>query len=134
MDWQPTSTPPTTTTYTTPLAIGELKCFNESSFPTHGDVDSDFQLQYVGPACADSAKENMNQSSTPIIFNTTTNGTPYRYSIAWIDGCQLANGDRMQNVYDPIGDSDQYDCMSLLRNDYTACKFYQYCYAVVEAM
>ncbi|RFU26068.1 hypothetical protein B7463_g10270, partial [Scytalidium lignicola] len=127
-DWEPTSAPVTTTTSSapttiaTPLAVGVKKCFPESMFPGHGDIDPDFQANYVGFSCADSANENMVPNSEPIIFHTITNGTPYYFAIYWITGCTTTVD--QQNVWQPIGDSgDNADvtCISLLQGDYSNC-------------
>jgi len=87
---------------TAPLTISPVSCYPESAFPSAVSGSWDIEPAewgYIGYACADGANEEIGPGSVPITFSTITNGVPYYFSVAWIDGCYTTVPG--QNVYQP---------------------------------
>lgn len=97
-------------------------CFPSDAFGEHGDISPDWQAQYTGWACAGSAKKTIKKGdpSTFVHWNTTTNGVPYTYSVTWEDDCESSETE--MNVYQPLPDNEDANCMDLLQNNYKDCK------------
>jgi hypothetical protein len=97
-------------------------CFPSDAFGDHGDVSPDFQEEYAGWACVGTALRSIKKDdpSTFINWNTTTNKVPYKYSVTWEPDCESSETE--MNLYQPMPDDEDANCMSMMRNNYKNCK------------
>jgi hypothetical protein len=93
--------------------------YPEGVIGKHRDVEPDWQAEYTGWACADSANENYKPGNN-LNWNTTTNGVPYNYNIWWKDGC--TSSVTPMNVYQPLSTNKDANCMKLMQNNDKNCK------------
>jgi hypothetical protein len=93
-------------------------CYPASDFGKHVDVQSVWQSEYTGWACASSTKENFKPGDKHN-WNTTTNGVPYNYNIWWTPGC--TSSVTPMNVYQPLAGNKDANCLTLMQNNYKKC-------------
>lgn len=102
--------------------IGKVKCYGESQFGSHSDVQPGSQNRLIGWACVGSAKKSLKAGDSPITFETKEGSTPYHYSITWLNNCKSTVNE--MNVYQPVPKDKDNTCMSMLRKVYTDCKYH----------
>lgn len=93
-------------------------CLPLDDFGSHGDIEPEWQAEYTGLACANSANENF-KPGDQINWNTTTNGVPYNYNIWWKDGCTSSVSP--MNVYQPLVGNKEVNCIKIMQNNYKNC-------------
>ncbi|KAK2002951.1 hypothetical protein LX36DRAFT_666781 [Colletotrichum falcatum] len=112
-------------TKVTPSKLGAQKCYETNNFGKHEDVSKDFQKQYIGWACVETAlpknKIRKGDKSSFIHWNTTTNRVLYQYNIYWADGCSLDNGQGEASPAQPLEEDKKSTCTNLLIGDYENC-------------
>jgi hypothetical protein len=103
-------------------------CFPSDVFGDHADIQPDLQAQYTGWACVGTALRSIKKddSSTFINLNTTTNDVPYKYTVVWEPNCESSETE--MNLYQPMPDNEDANCMSLMQNNFKDCKLHDSCY------
>lgn len=101
------------------MTVSAQYCYPADVFGDQGDIEGDWQAEYTSFACVDLANKNFKKGDTKN-WNTTTNGVPYNYNIWWEDDCS-SSVDTM-NVYKPLGDKSDANCLDLMQNNYEKCK------------
>ncbi|KAL8790632.1 MAG: hypothetical protein Q9213_000480 [Squamulea squamosa] len=100
--------------------LSKQYCYPANAFGDHGDIDPDWQSEYMGYACAGTAETIIKKDdlNTRINWHTETNGVAYNYTIAWMPNCESAVSE--MNVWKPLVDNSA-TCESLLRDDFEKC-------------
>ena len=114
-----TTTKATPTTTVQPLTRGPIHCHNEADFPDHNYInpkDQDdyakqlkdiFELETIGP-------------NGGFLMPINHNGGWLSYSGTWVDGCVTTVS--RQNIYYPLGESNEVTAYMLMRDNYVLCK------------
>lgn len=121
-----TSEPPTgppTGSPTTPLERGPIKCFDESDFPGHADLQSGaqdgFSKQFSG--LRSGSDDLIGPGDAPVYHRYTDgHGVNYDYECRWVDGCKTTK-DKMSFQF-PIGGGSLITAYLLVREDFTKCE------------
>jgi hypothetical protein len=61
--------------------------------------------------------------STFINWNTTTNDVSYKYTVVWEPSCESSETE--MNLYQPMSDNEDANCLSLMQNNYENCKLHK---------
>ncbi|KAH7629776.1 glycosyl hydrolase family 71-domain-containing protein [Sordaria sp. MPI-SDFR-AT-0083] len=113
-----TTTKATPTTTVQPLTRGPIHCHNEADFPDHNYInpkDQDdyakqlkdiFELETIGP-------------NGGFLMPINHNGGWLSYSGTWVDGCVTTVS--RQNIYYPLGESNEVTAYMLMRDNYVLC-------------
>lgn len=119
-----TSDPPSSTP-TKPLERGPIKCFSESDFPGHADLQSG--AQDTGSKRFSELLSNgsdlIGPGDEPIKYHhRDKHGVNYDYSCSWVDGCKTAV-DKQSFHFPDRNSTSLITAYLLVREDYTKCEW-----------
>ena len=111
-------------TPTTPLEKQEIKCHDVNDFPGHADVSSKAQedLAATFGTLKPNGSDDISADSEPFEwYKEDTSGISYTFSVYWVSGCVTET--ETQSFRYPLGAGSDVSAYSLVREDYTQCKF-----------
>ncbi|KAK5652352.1 hypothetical protein OQA88_10544 [Cercophora sp. LCS_1] len=119
--WAATSTAPTEPEPTkVPQEFGSKACWNEDNYPGHGDINEEWVVDYVFYACAKdtAAVDFVMRPGESHTWNTITNGTPYWFSVSWMENC-VTDVEEM-SVWVP-SPNDGRTCYTIMEDNWRTC-------------
>lgn len=109
---------------TTPLEKQEIKCHDLNDFPGHADVSSKAQGDFAATfgTLKPNGSDDISADSEPFEwYKEDKSGISYIFSVYWVSGCVTET--ETQSFRYPLGAGSDVSASSLVREDYTQCKF-----------